>query len=146
MEERVTTKRLLNIFWDKTFAKFVVVGVINTVFGTSIMFAAYNVLHLGYWTSSAANYILGSILSYFLNKYYTFRYRKNDFASVIKFVVTIASCYLVAYAVAKPLINLLLSGFGKTFRENVAMVLGMCLFVALNYLGQRFFAFKKDDK
>ena len=27
---------------------------------------------------------------------------------------------------------------------SLCMVLGMCVFVALNYLGQRFFAFRED--
>jgi putative flippase GtrA len=38
----------------------------------------------------------------------------------------------------------ILSDFSKTIQENVSMLLGMCLFVVLNYLGQRFFAFKKE--
>ena len=37
-----------------------------------------------------------------------------------------------------------LSGAGKTIQENGAMLVGMCLFVVLNYLGQRFFAFRED--
>ena len=28
--------------------------------------------------------------------------------------------------------------------ENIAMLVGMCLFVGFNYLGQRYFAFKED--
>lgn len=53
---------------DRTLAKFILVGIINTLFGTTIMFAAYNLLHLSYWVSSGMNYFFGSILSYFLNK------------------------------------------------------------------------------
>ena len=52
---------------DKTTIKFLLVGVINTIVGTSIMFLLYNIGHMNYWVSSAANYIVGSIVSYFLN-------------------------------------------------------------------------------
>ena len=52
--------------------KFLIVGVVNTVFGTAVMFVSYNLLHLDYWISTGANYVLGSILSYFLNKTFTF--------------------------------------------------------------------------
>ena len=31
-------------------------------------------------------------------------------------------------------------------RDNVAMLVGMCLFVGLNYLSQRFFAFREKPK
>lgn len=68
-------KKLIAKFADKTFVRFVLVGVINTLFGSAIMFVFYNVFHLSYWLSSASNYFFGSILSYFLNKYYTFRYK-----------------------------------------------------------------------
>lgn len=33
-------------FFDKTFLKFLLVGAVNTIFGTAIMFGAYNLLHL----------------------------------------------------------------------------------------------------
>jgi putative flippase GtrA len=57
-------------------------------------------------------------------------------------VINISLCYLLAYGMAKPLVAYILSGFSKTIQENMAMVAGMCLFVGLNYIGQRFFVFK----
>lgn len=137
-------KNLLKKFADRTFARFVLVGVINTLFGTAIMFVFYNVFGLSYWLSSASNYFFGSILSYFLNKYYTFRYKKRDWKVVGRFALNIAACYLIAYGIAKPLITALMSGFAVNVQENVAMVCGMGLVVVLNYLGQRFFAFKEE--
>ena len=138
-------KDLIKRFADKTFLRFVLVGIVNTIFGTAIMFVFYNVFGLSYWLSSASNYFFGSILSYFLNKYFTFRYKKRDWKVVMRFVVNIGACYLIAYGIAKPLIAALMSGFAVRIQENVAMVCGMGLFVVLNYLGQRFFAFKKEE-
>lgn len=131
---------------DGTVIRFIIVGVINTLFGTAIMFVFYNVFHLSYWISSASNYFFGSILSYFLNKNFTFRYGKFDFKSLFRFTINILVCYLIAYGVAKPVARHLLSGQSVTIQENVAMVVGMVFFVGLNYLGQRFFAFKKDNE
>ena len=56
---------------DITTVKFLLVGVINTLVGTGTMFGLYNCLGCSYWVSSAGNYIVGSIVSYFLNKYFT---------------------------------------------------------------------------
>lgn len=131
---------------DGTVIRFIIVGVINTLFGTAIMFVFYNVFHLSYWVSSASNYFFGSILSYFLNKSFTFKYGKTDFKSIFRFTVNILVCYLLAYGIAKPVMRYFLSGFSVSVQENVSMVLGMVLFVGLNYLGQRFFAFKKDPE
>lgn len=130
---------------DKTFWKFILVGAANSLVGTGVMFLCYNLLHMGYWPSSAANYICGSILSYFLNKHFTFRNREKGFKVVLRFVLNISVCYLIAYGVAKPLAAWVLSGAGKTVQENGAMLAGMCFFVLLNYFGQRFFAFREKN-
>ena len=131
---------------DGTIIRFIIVGVINTLVGTTSMFVFYNVFHLSYWISSASNYFFGSILSYFLNKSFTFKYGKTDFKSILRFTVNILVCYLLAYGIAKPVMRYLLSGYSISVQENVSMALGMVLFVGLNYLGQRFFAFKKDPE
>lgn len=138
-------KDFLSKFLDKTFLRFVIVGVINTLFGTAIMFVFYNVFHLSYWLSSASNYFFGSILSYFLNKHFTFRYRERDLGVVLRFILNISVCYLAAYGIAKPLFRWMLSGFSAAVQDNIAMLGGMALFVIFNYLGQRFFAFKKRE-
>ena len=129
---------------DITFLKFVLVGVVNTVVGTAVMFLAYNLLHLSYWISSAANYIVGSICSYFLNKYFTFQNKERSVRQIIRFVVNITLCYLVAYGMAKPVVSAVLSGMSEKVQGNCSMLCGMCLFVALNYLGQRFFVFGEN--
>ena len=134
----VTTSR----FFDLTFWKFILVGVANTLFGTGIMFVFYNVFHFSYWVSSASNYIFGSILSYFLNKTFTFKSKTNTGKTMLRFVVNISLCYLLAYGGAKPLARLIFSGASQSLQENMAMLAGMCFFVALNYVGQRFFVFK----
>ena len=137
MKEQI--KKLL----DVTFWKFILVGIANTLFGTAIMFVFYNVFHLSYWISSAANYVFGSILSYFLNKNFTFQNKSKGMGVILRFIINISICYLVAYGVAKPLVKMVLSNMTKTVQDNVAMLVGMCLFVILNYIGQRFWAFKE---
>lgn len=143
IELKEKLKRFVGLFFDRTFLKFILVGVVNTLFGTAIMFGFYNLLHLSYWISSAANYFFGSILSYFLNKRFTFQNREKGAGTLIRFVLEISVCYLIAYGAARPLVRLLLSGATQKVRDNVAMLVGMGLFVVLNYIGQRFFAFRE---
>lgn len=127
---------------DRRLAKFLLVGVINTLVGTAIMFGLYNLAHCSYWVSSAANYILTSILSFFLNKYFTFGSREKSVREVVRFAVNIAACYLLAYGMAKPLCIAVLAGVSPVVRDNISMFVGMSLFTGFNYLGQRFFAFR----
>lgn len=139
-------KKLIAKFFDITFWKFILVGIANTLFGTGIMFVFYNMLHFNYWISSASNYVFGSFLSYVLNRLFTFKSSDNTSGTLPRFVINITLCYLVAYGLAKPIVTELLSGMAQNLQENIAMLVGMCLFVALNYIGQRFFVFKSDKK
>ena len=123
---------------------------LNTLVGYGVMFGLYNLagLHLwgdtGYWISSAANYVVGSIVSFFLNKHFTFRNQEKGAGVVIRFVVNISVCYLLAYGLAKPAVSWALGGMGlsEQLQGNLTMLFGSGLFVLLNYFGQRFFAFK----
>jgi len=128
--------------FDKTVIKFLAVGVVNTIVGCGTMFLLYNLAHCSYWVSSAANYVVGGIVSFFLNKYFTFQSKTWEWSQVWKFAANVTVCYLLGYGLAKPLALHLLAGQAVNVQENVAMLVGMCLYTGLNYLGQRFFAFK----
>lgn len=133
-------------FLNSTVLRFVLVGIVNTLVGTAIMFGLYNLAHCSYWVSSASNYILTSVLSFFLNKIFTFQNKEKDVRQIARFAVNIALCYLLAYGIAKPLCLWMLSGTLQSIRDNVSMLVGMCLFTVFNYLGQKFFAFKSKEK
>ena len=62
-------KKILSLF-DGSMIRFIIVGVINTVIGTVIMFGMYNLLGINYWISTASNYILVSILNFSFLRYY----------------------------------------------------------------------------
>ena len=125
--------------------RFLVVGAVNTVVGSVIMFGLYNFAHIPYWISSASNYFLTSVLSFFLNKYFTFQNTEKNFSQVIRFAVNIAVCYLLAYGIARPVCRYLLSNAEVQIRDNTSMLVGMCLFTFLNFFGQKLFAFRSSN-
>ncbi|MEE1025527.1 MAG: GtrA family protein, partial [Acutalibacteraceae bacterium] len=65
---------------------------------------------------------------------------------VIKFIINIALCYAVAYGVARPLAYLVFTNLSLNIKDNLAMLTGSGIFIVLNYFGQRFFAFKNNEK
>lgn len=140
----------LRALLDPTLFRFLLVGVLNTAVGYGVMFGLYNLAGLhrwgdtGYWLSSAANYVVGSVVSFFLNKHFTFRNREKGGAVVARFALNITLCWAVAYGLARPATAWLLSGTGWSpqLQGNLSMLAGSGLFVILNYFGQRFFAFK----
>ena len=104
---------------DKTTIKFVLVGLINTAVGTTVMFVLYNLFCANYWFASTMNYVEGSIVSYFLNKYFTFQNYEKSFKQVMRFIVNITICYLVAYGIAKPAVRFVLSGCSVNIQGTV---------------------------
>jgi putative flippase GtrA len=142
---------------NASFFRFLLVGVINTLVGTAVMFLLYNAAGLyrwgqiGYWLSTIGNYTVGSIVSFFLNKHFTFRSQEKGPQVVLRFATTIVVCMVLAYGIAQQVVAWALTGVGVSpqLQGNLSMLAGMCLFVLLNYCGQRFFAFKpsaEDDE
>lgn len=130
---------------DKKLGKFIIVGVINTLVGDGLMFLLYNLLELSYWISSASNYIVGGIVSYFLNKYFTFKNKEKSFKQILLFILNLAICYLIAYFCAKRAVYYFFSDFSEAIRDNIALFAGMCLYTGLNYIGQRLIVFNDKD-
>lgn len=137
--------KIFNIFYDKTFFKFIITGIINTFVGAGVMFALYNLFHCSYWFSSIMNYVVGSIVSFFINKYWTFKSKEFSFKEVLYFAINIAVCFVIAYGAAKPFAMYLLSDYSTSLQENIAMFIGMVIFTGLNYLSQRFIVFRTGN-
>lgn len=132
--------------FDKKLIKFLAVGVCNTLLSAAIMFLLYNLLQFGYWGSSAVAYIAGGIFSFFANRKFTFQYKGSAWKAAVRFAACLAICYLIAYGMAKPLVEWLLLGFEKQISDQISMVVGMAFYTILNYLLQRFFAFRQKDE
>ena len=130
----------LRTLLDPTLFRFILVGLINTAVGYGVMFGLYNLAGLhtwgdtGYWISSAANYIVGSVVSFFLNKHFTFRNQEKGMKVVLRFALNITVCWALAYGAG--------TGWSQQLQGNLSMLAGSGLFVFLNYFGQRFFAFR----
>lgn len=133
----------------KEFIKFGFVGCVNTLAGIVIIFILYDMLGCGYWLSSGIGYMLGSVWSYTMNKYFTFQCKGNGMLAAVKFVINVIVCYLVSYAVAKPvtmhILTRLLPDISVNRIEKTAFIAGMGLYTILNFLGQKYFCFRKPE-
>ena len=118
---------------DSSFIRFLIVGVINTLVGTAVMFGLYNLagLHkwgqIGYWLSTIGNYTVGSVVSFFLNKHFTFKNKEKGKAVVVRFVINIAVCMTLAYGIAQKCVELALAGtfLSQQLQGNISMLVGM---------------------
>ena len=135
-------KKLLSLF-DVKMWKFLLVGVLNTLVGEGLSYLLILCTDMDMWWATAIPTALASVMSYFLNKYFTFKNTEKGWRPVLRFAINIAACYLLAYGIAIPLMEWILSGVAETLSKVITKTLGACLFVGFNYLGQRFFAFRE---
>lgn len=136
--------KITKIF-DRSFIKFLAVGVANTLLSMILMFLLEG---LGYWVSTAIAYIAGAILSFFLNRRFTFKSEENLAVTAVKFALNVAICYVIAYALAQPAVSWLLghTAISTIWQGRIAKLFGMGLYTLINYIGQKLFAFQKAKK
>lgn len=139
-------EKLFKKIFDSSLIRFLIVGIINTIIGAGIMFILYNFFGLSYWLSSFFNYFFGGIVSFFLNKYYTFKNNYKSIKQVLLFIINILFCYFIGYFISKKIIYIIFNDYNNTVKENISMLLGMCLYTLLNYIGQKFIIFKNEEK
>lgn len=129
---------------DPSMWKFLLVGVGNTLLSMVLMFLLEG---LGYWPSTAIAYAAGAVLSFFLNRSFTFQNRAALRPAALRFAINAVVCYLIAYSIAQPAVSWALSrtGISPVWQERAAKLCGMGLYTVLNYFGQRFFAFRNKS-
>ena len=135
-------KKFLALF-DIKMWKFLLVGILNTIVGEGLSYLLILCTDIDLWWATAVPTALASVMSYFLNKYFTFKNTEKGWKPVLRFAINIGVCYGLAYGIAIPLMELILSGMEETLAKVITKTLGACLFVGFNYLGQRFFAFRE---
>ncbi|MDD4796899.1 MAG: GtrA family protein [Eubacteriales bacterium] len=140
--------QFLKRIFDVSLLKFLLIGLMNTLLSLGITFALYDWAGLGYWGATATAYVATSVLAFVLNRRFTFRSRETLWKSAVKFAVVIGVCYVIAYSLAKPLAiaagQRWMPGLAQDMVEKVALLVGQVLFTSMNYLGQKFFAFRKQ--
>lgn len=145
----------IKTLFDEKMWKFLLVGILNTLVGNGLSFLLLNLIpwgNLDLGNTAAVNLssgiatVLASIMSYFLNKNFTFKYQGNGLLAALRFALNIVVCYVIAYSILATLTVRILTGQPDWLIKNGSMVVGMCSFVACNYFGQRFFAFRENNK
>ena len=144
----------LNRIVDRTMVYYLIIGILNFIVCTGIMFLLFNLCGLSEHLAPLVNYGLGSVIWYLSCKYLLFRGHASTWQQLLRFVIEVLACDAVSYYIAAPLLSdvLLRSGsvrdffsFGGTEAEmiegNCEMTVGAIFYAILNYFGQRYFVF-----
>ncbi|SNT52187.1 Putative flippase GtrA (transmembrane translocase of bactoprenol-linked glucose) [Bacillus sp. OK838] len=128
-----------------SFIRFLLVGMVNTGVGLSIMLFLMNVLELSYWISTFFGNGMGAVTSFLLNRTFTFRSDIDWRRGVARFFCVILICYSSAYSLGQAIAESLEASVHFSIQQNVAVLIGTIFYTVLNYIGQKYFVFKKSN-
>ena len=129
--------------FDVTFRRYTLIGVLNMLVCTGIMYLLYNLMRLESWFCAMVNHALGGVIGYYFNKRYVFRVQRHTPRTLALFVLNLSLCYLLAYGAALPGAARLMAHWPQVWQDNLGMGIGAAVFAALNYFGQRYVVFRR---
>lgn len=133
------TWRLEESYLKQTrFMRFLMVGVINTLLGLSVIFLFMNILDQSYWLSTFLGNTTGMICSYLLNRSLTFKSKVSLWKGGLNFFLASGITYVFSYWLAEKLV-IVISG---QFIGELAVLLGMVFYTISNYLVQKYVVFQ----
>lgn len=148
---------------SKEFIKYCLVGLLNTLAGISTAYICLNILSLSYLISTAMAYVVGIIVSFSLNKKFTFKDESDKHLILFaKFVLTMLPSYVLSYAagwqVSKYFFSLpkykdfclkLFTGGCITHDkmvDNFAVLISMFIYLILGFVVNKFLVFNGKNK
>lgn len=144
---------------SKEFIIYCLVGVVNTLVGTTTAIVSLNVFMLNYAVSTVLCYITGIIVSFFLNKKYTFQNKEKSFSQFVKFFMTMLPSYIFAYWFGYTITHFTVKYCPKTLNliseyinipqvrivDNIALFISILIHLLVGFSINKFYIFKKKN-
>lgn len=115
--------------------RFFLVGIVNTFFGLSLIFAAKAIAGLDDLVSNMLGYSLGLSISFFLNRKWTFRHNGGVYPTAARFL----AAFLLAYIANLMTLYGLRDGAG--INSYLAQTISIVPYTVVFYLGSRYYVF-----
>lgn len=121
-----------------TLLRYLLVGVVNTLVGLSAIYLAMYYLGFGVMSANAFGYAIGIVVSFTLNKTWTFCNSDHVLSSFIRYLLVLAIAY------AGNLATVLFANLHFNLNPYMAQALGVIPYTTVGYLGSRYFAFRSQ--
>ncbi len=123
----------------RQFSRYIVVGVLNTVWGYLVIFACMYLLRWSPEASNVLGYAIGLVTSYALNRTYTFRSRDAKAPEFARFIGIFAIAFCANFFVLALLTRVL------CVHAGVSQILAGAVYVAVSYLLSRSLVFRPNS-
>lgn len=126
---------------SNTLIRYILIGVLNTIIGISVILLLLEVFNLSYWSSTFIGNSVGAGASYFLNRNFTFKSNVENKKGMLLFTIVLLVSYFIAYPIGYHFL------FESIFQSNLigkelSVLLSACLYTLINYLGQKYITFR----
>ena len=130
-----------------TFVRFLIVGLINTLVGLSIMYVLYHLANQSYWLSTFIGNSVGAVVSFILNRSFTFKSNGSIQKSIMKFLLVILCCYFISYHLGTLLVDWSMKemDYSISFQTDLAILLSTGIYTITNYICQKQFVFRLEE-
>lgn len=126
--------------------RFLLVGILNTIIGLSSMFILFNLFDWSYWLATFTGNTIGTVISYILNRSFSFNSTVNHSEAFPRFLMVIVLCYTVSYSAsgaAAKFITIPEWASEMLSSEELCILFGSVLYTITNYIGQKGFVFRR---
>ncbi len=119
-----------------TGVRFLGVGTFNTIVGLAIIYACKWFLEFGDILANIIGYGVGIVISFTLNRRWTFRHEGAVYSAFFRFIFVTALAYIVNLSVVLGLIH------GINLNSYLAQAGGVIPYTLVGYIGSRYFVFR----
>ena len=117
------------------FARFLTVGLANSALGYAIIFGGMGIMNWSPEMSNIIGYSVGGLVSFGLNRSYTFRAKDGQLAlQATRFLLAFGISFAMNFATLYLLLKHLMNGY-------LAQIIAGVVYVAVSFLLNKFFVF-----
>jgi putative flippase GtrA len=119
-------------------SRFLIVGIANTVLGYAVIFSCMYLVGLSPELSNAAGYLVGLLVSYFLNRNFTFRSSGRHSTEFLRFTIVFLTAYTGNLVVLIFLVRILGAHAG------LSQVIAGVIYIGTAYLLNKHYVFRSS--
>lgn len=123
----------------KQFARFVSVGVFNTILGYFVIFVCMYSAKMSPESSNVAGYAVGLVVSYVLHRKYTFNSKQIRRDEIARFLAV----FIVAYACNFAVLVILIQEIGM--HAGAGQVFAGLVYVVVSFFMNKYYVFKTTN-
>lgn len=135
--------------FGRQFARFLAVGCLNTLIGLGVVYALLHLAGFSYWGATFTGNAVGAVVSYGLNRNFTFGSRAAVPRTFAIFVLVILVCYWLSFYAGLRIadfVTAIVPNASQALVKDVAVVISTGIYAIVNYFGQKYFVFREKEK